>query len=436
MNNQKYSALLVLLLATVAGAQITAAPGDSPSAVPGSEEGATNVISGGLRVSTYFDDNASNNLDERSNVATFLEPHLSWQMTRNRMKWSLDYQPSFSWSYQLSHYGSRTQAGDAKFEYQLSKRLLINVRDSYDVTTNTFDRLSKQEFAPNFNIFDRPNDSLLLPATRRTTELGAVDVIYQLARHTVTGVSGTFSQLRYRSLDVGQGLSVEPVGTTSVGGRAFATQHISPRTWAGLEYNFDDFNSPNRKTRSRVHNILYTHSLIFSRKMALSLFAGPEYSHDHDVFLLFLPPLLLSVPENHNHWSWAAGGTFSWAGDLTSVNLSASRQISDGAGLAVALRLERVGVEVQRKLTRRWTGRLTADYDRNQLLETSAGTGSLNYFSGSCGLTRDLMKDLSLDLRYWRTQQTFTGTTFSGLPLSHNRASVSLNYTFSHVLGR
>ena len=144
MNNQKYSALLVLLLATVAWAQITAAPGDSPSAVPGSEEGATNVISGGLRVSTYFDDNASNNLDERSNVATFLEPHLSWQMTRNRMKWSLDYQPAFSWSYQLSHYGSRTQAGDAKFEYQLSKRLLINVRDSYDVTTNTFDRLSKQ----------------------------------------------------------------------------------------------------------------------------------------------------------------------------------------------------------------------------------------------------------------------------------------------------
>ena len=133
-----------------------------------------------------------------------------------------------------------------------------------------------------------------------------------------------------------------------------------PHTWVGLEYNFDDFNSPNRKTRSRVHNILYTHSLIFSRKMALSLFAGPEYSHDHDVFLLFLPPLLLSVPENHNHWSWAAGGTFSWAGDLTSVNLSASRQISDGAGLAVALRLERVGVEVQRRLTRRWTGRLTA----------------------------------------------------------------------------
>ena len=46
------------------------------------------------------------------------------------------------------------------------------------------------------------------------------------------------------------------------------------------------------------------------------------------------------------------------------------------------------------------------------------------------------MKHLSLELRYWRTQQTFTGTTFSGLPLSHNRASVSLNYTFSHVLGR
>src|SRR5438874_180825 len=436
MTHQKYCALLVLLLATVSWAQTTAAPGESPSAVPASEEGATNVISGGLRVSTYFDDNASNNADKRSNVATYLEPHVSWQMTRNRMKWSLDYQPAFSWSYQLSHYTSRTQAGDAKLEYQLTKRLLINVRDVYDVTTNTFDQLSGQEFAPTFNIFDRPNDSLLLPATRRTTELGAVDVVYQLARHTVTGISGTFSQFRYRSLDVGQGLTVEPVGTTSVDGRAFATQHISRRTWVGLEYSLDDFNSPNRQTRSRVQNILYTHSLVFNRKMGLSLFAGPEYSHNHDVFQLSFGPLLLSVPENHDHWSWAAGGTLGWAGEFTSLNVSASRQISDGAGLAVALRLERIGIELQRKLTRRWTGRLTADYDRNQLLDTSAGTGSLNYFSGSVGLTRDLTRDLSLELRYWRTQQTFTGTTFSGLPLSHNRASVALNYTFSHLLGR
>src|SRR5438094_3460020 len=223
MTHQKYCALLVLLLATVSWTQGTAAPGESPSAVPAAEEGATNVISGGLRVTTYFDDNASNTLDKHSSMATYLEPHVSWEMTRNRLKWALDYQPSFSWSYQLSHQNSRTQAGDVKLEYQLTKRLLINARNLYDVTVNTFDQLSRQEFAPNFNIFDRPNDSLLLPATRRTTELGAVDVIYQLARHTATDVSGTFSQLRYRALGAGQGSVVDPVSTTTVGGRAFAT---------------------------------------------------------------------------------------------------------------------------------------------------------------------------------------------------------------------
>ena len=95
---RNYCMLFAILLATTAWGQTTSAPGEEPSAAPASEEAPINVISGGLGVSNYFDDNGANSVQKRSNLATFLEPHLSWQTLRGRMKWSLEYRPAFAWS--------------------------------------------------------------------------------------------------------------------------------------------------------------------------------------------------------------------------------------------------------------------------------------------------------------------------------------------------
>ena len=434
----KYAACAVLA-ASCAWAQIDAAPGETPSATPESEVSRSNVVVIGLRESNDFDDNASNTADTHYNIATVLEPHLGLQMARDRMKWSLDYRPGFSWNHQLAQLNFRSQSLDGNFEYRPTKRLFLKLRDSFGVTTNTFDQLRQNDFTPSFNFFDQPNESLFFPVTRRVNELAAADVIYDLGPHTVAGATGNFSKMHYHSLADTSGANGQPADTISTGGRAFINKHISPRNWAGLEYNYTDFHSHHLDSRAKVHSIYYTHTINFTRQMAISAFVGPEYLHDHDIFQLSFGPFTFGVPVNHSHWSWSGGATYNWAGARNSFAFSAARQVSDGAGVAVAVRLERVQAELRRNFTGKWTGDLVASYDRSRTLDTIAGTGSLGYFSISAGARRTLTRELSLDLRYWRTQQSIggsSGNSLGGIPLKHNRASISLDYSFSHPLGR
>src|SRR4051812_33960773 len=123
MINRIYIALFALVV-NAAGlwAQTTSQstmPGEVPPPAVASETTSPNMVGVGLRVSNDFDDNALSGAKKQYNFATVLQPHFSLDMSQSRLKWSVDYQPGFSWNYDVAQYNFRSQAADAKLQYTL-----------------------------------------------------------------------------------------------------------------------------------------------------------------------------------------------------------------------------------------------------------------------------------------------------------------------------
>jgi hypothetical protein len=403
----------------------TGLPGEMLSPVLETETSKTDLLVTGFRISSDFDDNAlDDNRNKQSNIMAVIEPHLGWKLSHSRWEWDLDYHPGFSIS-QLQAYNSRSQILDSGLQLRLTKRLQVRLRNSFLKSTNPFDRLRQPEFTPDFGILDRPNDSILLPAVRRTSEQAGLDLTYALAPHTIVGASGSFFTVKYNA-PTGMQPQAQPLeNANSTSGHAFYSQHLTRRTWVGLDYNVQKLGFRSGQSRALIHSVFYDHTIALTPNMALSVFGGPEHSATSDQF-----PAVVSLPgEKHiSNWHWAGGATYNWSGAHTTLAASLFRKISDGGGLLGAVQLSGVTLELRRQLTHRWTADLLASYENNKALDGSLH--KLAYASATSGLTRTLNQNLSLEFRYWRVHQSGNDAFARAYLADHNRVSASLAYDF------
>src|SRR5439155_23796438 len=94
-----------------------------------------------------------------------------------------------------------------------------------------------------------------------------------------------------------------------------------------LDANYDYTNllsHPNR-IRTKIHSVLPFYTLYLNSATSFSVFAGPERSESHGAVL---------TPAQ---WSPAAGGSFGWRREHTSLEMNASRRVSGGGVLASAV---------------------------------------------------------------------------------------------------
>jgi hypothetical protein len=219
--------------------------------------------------------------------------------------------------------------------------------------------------------------------------------------------------------------------TRSTSGHAFYTHHVSRRQWIGLEYNVQKLISRSAQSDTVAHSAFFTHIISLTPKTRFTVFAGPEHSATY--YRFGIPAPAAQVAASRSTWRWAGGATYEWTGTHTSFSASLSRRISDGAGFFGAVRLSGATAELRHELTRRWRADLLISYQLNRPLLGSQG--ALTYISASGGLTRALSHNVSLDLRYWRVNQS-ASRALTGIGLSnHHRVSASLAYAFARPLG-
>lgn len=427
--------LALIMAASSVSAQSTrppGIPGEMPPLTVGEETSKTDVLVTGFRVSGDFDDNALNdNRNKQSNLVTVLEPELGWKLSRSRVEWNLSYRPGFARSYPLQTYNSRSQLLDTAMRFRLSRRFELRVRNSFLESKNPFDRLRQPDLT-GFGVLDRPNDSILLPATRRTSEQAGLDLTYALGPHSVAGASASFFSVKYGTT-MGNSQRQFFENTTSRSGHAYYSHHWTRRTWIGLDYNVQNLVFDNSQSGALIQSLSYMHTLALAPNMRVSLFAGPEHSNTRTTFPV-VSILRGSEAASRSGWGWAGGAKYEWAGPHTSLTANVFRKMSDGGGVLGAVKLSSVTLEFRRQLTRRWTAELMASYEHNQALTRSRR--ALSYASASGGVTRMLGQNFSLDFRYWRVRQTGSGALAGADSADHNRVSTSLAYDFKFPLGR
>src|SRR5207302_7958690 len=129
------------------------------------------------------------------------------------------------------------------------------------------------------------------------------------------------------------------------------------------------------------------------------------------------------------------GLVFDYKGDRTSARLSASRRVGEGGGLLGSVTASTVALNLSRNLTSLWTGSLDASADDARILNVVGSRARIANLSSGVSFSGKLSEDFSLLLSYSHVHQKHGGVLF-GVAADHNRASISLDYHFTHTLGR
>lgn len=421
----KFSAAIILLLGrlvlqaqTLNSAML---PGEAPEAP--AEENTGNRIVLGLRSSATFDDNAlSSNQNKQANELTVIEPHIGVNLSNSRSKWVLDYLPGFSTSYPISIYSPLSHSLDSSFQAGLTKRLTLRLHEKLLQTNNTFDQLQASELAPSSSILDQPAN-LLAAAARVTSEQASAGFTYVLGSRDAVELNTGFYKIGYDLPANHQQLGRAEAASAHLLYSRQLTRHSS----AGLDFNVQNLASWGPRSRSHVHSLLYTDSLFLTRNMAVTLFVGPEHSTNVGELTQF-PLGVSNLSAAQSGWSWEGGANYVWSGTTTKLSAGWSRRISDGVALQGVIQLSSINLELRRQITHRWKADAIVSDNRNQpLLKTTA---PVSYISVESGLSRTLTPRLTLELRYWRFQNTTTGGLSTPYFAQHNRVSTSLIYDF------
>ena len=398
----------------------------------------TNYLNTGISIGTAFDDNAlSTSSDRISNFGYSVLPYIGLKQSRGRLNWTLDYAAGLTINQQLSSRNQGSHNLGFESEYWLSPHVNFLVRDRFLMTTGFFDQVNQNHDGTSGTVLQTPNQAVITPLAKQTSNTATTQITYQFGRDSQIGGSGTFYQSHYNDAPVNTTL----IDTNSQEAEAFYNHRLFDRDSIGVTYRFQ------RLTFSPVFNNVLTHSVLATytfrprSNLSLSVFAGPQYTNNNSelmVLTMQLPVIYLSaIPISQKSWSPAVGGSFNWNGQRTSFVADASRMINDGGGLLGAVKLTTFDAAVRRQLSRNYTTELGVVYG----LSDTVGSSALSYSSvksatGNFSLSRRFGTDFGLTLGYAYAYQLQTNSAPGSTNINHNRAWITISYTFSRPLGR
>jgi hypothetical protein len=429
-------AVSAAVLATAQSRAPVVVRGDLPSLNLPSEEEPENMLLGAVAVGALYDDNVfSNNNNRVGDLSYVVAPRVTLTKTHgDRLHWLLNFSPQLIKHQNITVRDYFNIAAGADLEYQPAKRFGLHFQESYRISSEPFlEGMNQSSGMPEISMLSQPNDSIIAPLATHTTNITSLDASYRLgARTTVEGI-GDFLDVRLQDLP---GFRTRYIDTRSFGGRGIYSYRLTSRHSVGVMYSYEDMTFTREQPAKDIsQGIMYLHTVAFTPRMNLQLYAGPEHSTIDNVQVLGLAGISLFIPIHQSVWSWASGSTFGWQGNHTSFRAMFLRQVGGGGGLLTAVRSTEESIEIRHQLAPGWISYLGGNYSDNQLLGVASTNASIRGFTAGAGVTRKLRTDLELELRYVRAHQD-RKFVLGGIPADHNRVSATLEYQLKHSLGR
>jgi hypothetical protein len=386
----------------------------------------SNYLRGGLTFSTAYDSDATTGTNGQpiSDVSYSIFPTISLDQTRSRLHWVFNYAPGFTFYQKTSSLNQGDQNLGVNLSYRLSPHVTLNVRDSFQKTSNVLNQPISDLSNPVSGGVTAPNNSVIAPITDTLTNNASVSMTYQFSANGMIGGSGTFTNLHYPNEDQVPGL----YDSSSRGGSAFYNHRLSKMHYIGATYQYQWFLAypTGSQSETQTQSVFLFYTVYLKPTVSLSFFGGPQYSNTQQSGL----PALTS-------WSPAGGASMSWQGKLTSFAASYSRSINSGGGLSGAVEASTASGSFRRQLTRMLSMSIGASYTSNDILEALPGfnTGGQT-ISGNASVRRQVGEHFNLQAQYTRLHQSYSEiAALSSVP-NRNFASVSISYQFSRPLGR
>jgi hypothetical protein len=415
---------------------LVGASGGSSGAQFGSQAQTANTLLLGSETSVSYDSNALNTKQGTQDFITALYPHIGISIVQPRWQAMVTYIPGLSYSSaNINSYDLLSQSFGATYSYRTSKRLTLNLRDSFSSSSNPFDSLRNSSALPQFGLLNTQT-TLSWNLIPKTIEVAEAEVAYQFTARDSGFVRANYQYLNYQQLS---GSSSQPPlsqqsnsGTMAVG----MSRQLSTHSSTGFQFVSQILDYGPGAVRTTAETLGYFVQTSLTRGISVSGIIGPQYVSSNVTGLA--GQLLPNNAGSAAAWSWMGGGTISWTGKRNGMMASLIRQIGTGTGVQGNVRQMIANLQLQHKIGKRSAASIFATYNVNDpLVAGQLGLVSANnYLSVGTQISRSITDRLTFGFTAWAVRQ---GGGSSGNPFysgNHNRAGFSLSYQLTKPLRR
>jgi hypothetical protein len=311
--------------------------------------------------------------------------------------------------------------------YRLSPHVNLILSDHFSLTSGVFEQLGSNA-TPQPGASGGAKGAAILPLSNQLNNSTSAQLGYQFSANDAVGVSGSYFLANYRDVPVGTQL----FDTRSVQVAGFYTHRVTARNWSGVSYRFQRLTFTEGSGETLIHSILLFDTITLPGKVSISFFAGPE-SVDATSPLVGAPT---SAPRG-KQWSAAAGASFNWTGQRTSLFGDFVRRTNDGGGLQGPTESISVNGGVRQRIARFWTLSATGSYGNNDSLTEGPGIpSSIQFTSLSGSIERKIHESIAVLAGYSHEIQKGQDVALPDANAHRNRFWFSLSYSFARPLGR
>jgi hypothetical protein len=397
-----------------------------------------NLVTGSIGVQTVYTDNFSSaGTAALDDYQYSLVPSLGIQSFGEQTQWLLNYSGGVTVDQRLRGNTQQAHAATVDVRHKFSPRLTGEVRENYTMTSNPFTRIGS---APSLPTIAGPGQlssfATPFPVTR-IANISEADLSYRLTQHSAVGASGSFSLLHFRDVATSSGSLATLIDTTDTTGRAFYALRISPRQTIGAEYQLQDLKFGGGAARTVDHALFLFDGFTFTPNTTLSIYAGPEYTHTHNIIVLSAQQLGSVIPLLKDQWSLSGGVAYAWRTARNGVRVSGESGVSDANGWLGAARLNTASLELEKALSQRWIATLQLNYsDGRGIANPSSIKSRVTSEEGGLGFRYRPSRSLTATMDYRRIRQPHLGPFIQVIRPGYNEIQIGLTYQFQKAFSK
>jgi hypothetical protein len=400
--------------------------GEVPPEVPGERGVPKNSVQVGVNAFGSYDTLGNTGGSGDATIGEGMVFRLNNQTRNGRTV--LEYRPSYNYgtgSTQRSF--GQVFAGDVF--HRFGNHWKLRLQDSYSQTNDPFSGANSQ-----LSSTESPNGTVVLPYVNQKSEVAVAELDWQASKRTSIGLVGNFSALRYSQV-AGLPTAQQPLlDSTNSSGRLFVRYAFTKRFSAGIEGQYQDLLIGNSFSRTQSYSTIAYTSIQLTKHSQLTLYGGPQRSHLRNTVYINL--IFFVFPLQVQDWSTGGTGGASYSLLMKHSRFLAnySNRITDGGGLMGPVTLNAGSTSFEHDFSPRWTGALAFDYGNNKGLATN---NTLRSIAGTATVRRKVTRDMNFSVSYQNLNQDQTPKQIGGVVSgNHNRVFASLEYVWTHPLGR
>lgn len=361
-------------------------------------------------------------------------PNVAIQQFRPKLAWNLSYAGGFQTytnpgNISTGNTNLFAQNANGGFLWQMAPRWQLQGNDHFAYTADPFGSST----APGLPSGNNPNPVPNSNVTQYKINSAVLALTNQLTKVDSLAFVGTESLRNTSTYNLVT--SVPFYNLISYGGRANYNHRATSRLTVGGGYAYNSLDFGHGVQRSGIQTIEATVDYVLRPNMSISGWVGPEHTSTKSIVPIPLPGQIFYVTVYDSLWSIAVGANFTWRGRRDVFQAGFSRQVNDGGGVIATAQVLQVTASYRRQLMPKLDLLANMAYFNNT--STTITSRTYNSIYGTVGANYLVTRSVNVNANYYYVSQIQSNNLVIGYGnYNDNRFSLSVNYSWTHPLGR